>query len=1001
MIRSGLHIMSVYLVIFAMGMAPVNLRGQNVLTKHFTTTDGLRSNTIYSLMQDKQGFLWFSSDAGVTRFDGKSFQNYSIADGLSDNEILTIKQDSKGRIWFLGFNGTVSYMLNETIYNEHTDTVLRHIKSHTCFVDLFEDNEKRLWFITQGTGLMLDGNHLVHSPQLHVPMYAIVSDLQNAQYIHSIEGNFVYKNGNMKRAPQFLKTKKNGGYTFAPNGNLLFVSTLGVVLQKDTTQQLIIPFDTLLHQSVQFGLELSSDGLLWLTTNYGIYCYEYNHPEKKPVVYLKDILASSVLEDGEGNMWIGTLSEGLFQIPAWARHVSIINDDLKRERTPAYAISNIGNRIYIGEKNGSLKEVYQHTITDIKAANNNSYGAEMNKMIRSGSSLWAASTDNLIHYNSATGKAHIVFCPLLKGPGIQKIAATKGFTEGKHAMYAARNYSIIQFPKECSGYLPDSMSRDGLKNVPGCYATYLLLASERIYTLYEDKAGTLWYGAKEGLFSITNKRTTGHAHENELLQLRINSISETEDSTLVLAIHGHGIVFYKNGKIISHISTQNGLNNDVCRKLYVHKNMIYVATPSGVAILNYVNNRVLQTLVLNEANVLPFNDVNDVYADDRYIFIATSKGLVKINQKVLNHIKNYTPLLRLREIAVNDRIINSDTENRFTYKQNNITIHFIGLHYQLPREVHYRYRLKEDQLWKYTDNNSIDFTYLPPGKYRFEVQTKSGGSKWSAGVAYAFEITPPFWNTYWFMLLTFLCLSGLVWLIIRYRLLVARKKLLEKQRIEKQITSLEQEALQSMMNPHFIFNVMNSIQHFINSNDKRLANIYLSNFAKLIRINLTISYKKYIPLEEELNYLSLYLSFEKLRFGNKLNYTLTVDPSIDTEDVHIAVMMIQPFLENAIEHGILPLADGGTVTLSISPHNETALHITVTDNGTGIDTRFLDGGYTGSNESHAINITTKRLHLIAKAAGQQINFTYQHLHPEAKNKGTVVSFLLPVSAQTM
>ncbi len=989
-----------YLLLPTCSMIPVITYGQNVLFKHYTTTDGLPSNTVYSLMQDKQGFIWNSSDAGVTRFDGNSFQNYSIAEGLSDNEILTIMQDSRGRIWFLGFNGTVSYMLNGTIYNEQTDTLLRHIKSLSCFIEMFEDRENRLWFIAQNEGLILNGNHIIKSKDSKVPGYSFVSNLSNGQYIHSCTGNSIFRNGKTTPAPQLYTIKKNGGYTFLANGDQLFVSNQGIVFQKDTSQKLIIPFDSALNQAVQFGIELTSDSLIWVTTNYGIYCYRFKQPEIKPVIYLKDIISSSLLEDHEGNLWVGTLSDGVYLIPAWARHVQIVNDELRLDRIPSYAIGKVGEKIYLGEKNGNIKEVHNRSYKSITVADDKLHGSEMNKMISYGQSVWAASNEKLIHYNSLTGKGHIVYCKNFRTNTLEQTVAIKGFAEGKTYMLAARNYSVVLFPKECTGYLPDSLSPVRGQKIPGCFVTYVTSSNDRKYSVYESKTGTLWYGAKEGLCSMTDNKTNNHSKEHPLLKLRIISIGELEDSTLVLAIHGHGIVLYKNGQILQHLTTQTGLNNDVCRKLYVYKNHIYVATPSGVAILKYANGSVFQTLTLDESNILPFNDVNDVYADANYIFIATSKGLVNINQKVLSHIKTYVPLLRLNEVMVNDKIINLTKENLFTYTQNNFMIRFIGIHYQLPRTVRYRYRLNEDQLWKYTGNTLVEFTFLPPGNYSFELQTKSGGSKWSASIVYPFEIKPPFWNTYWFIALSLLSIAGFIVLTIKYRLSVARKKQQEKQRIENQITSLEQEALQSMMNPHFIFNVMNSIQHFINSNDKRLANIYLSNFAKLIRINLTISYKKYIPIEEELNYLSLYLSFEKLRFGDKLNYTIVVDPSIDTEDTHIAVMMIQPFLENAIEHGILPLSQGGELTLSIDAHNETALRISVTDTGTGIDSRYLTDGFMMLNESHAINITSKRLGLISKVAGQQISFTYSHLHPEAINKGTVVSFLLPLADKT-
>lgn len=210
------------------------------------------------------------------------------------------------------------------------------------------------------------------------------------------------------------------------------------------------------------------------------------------------------------------------------------------------------------------------------------------------------------------------------------------------------------------------------------------------------------------------------------------------------------------------------------------------------------------------------------------------------------------------------------------------------------------------------------------------------------------------------------------------------------------LTALEQKALQAMMNPHFIFNVINSIQHFINAGDKEAANRYLADFARLIRINSGFSGKSFVLLEEEIAYLQLYLSFEKLRFGEHLSYEIIIDPAIDLQSTSIAVMMIQPFLENAIWHGILPMNKKGNVCLQIDKESVKLLKIKVEDSGVGINNLFIDKNLlVRPNDTIMPCIAIQRLKLQKETSGHELYVRYKYLNPEQENKGTVVELVLP------
>ncbi|MBC7915918.1 MAG: histidine kinase, partial [Pyrinomonadaceae bacterium] len=191
-----------------------------------------------------------------------------------------------------------------------------------------------------------------------------------------------------------------------------------------------------------------------------------------------------------------------------------------------------------------------------------------------------------------------------------------------------------------------------------------------------------------------------------------------------------------------------------------------------------------------------------------------------------------------------------------------------------------------------------------------------------------------------------------------------RVKIQETLLAKTKIIALEQQALQAMMNPHFIFNVMNSIQHFITTKDTVMANQLLTGFARLIRKNLEICNKSYISIEEELAYLTLYLSLEKLRFGNKLNYEITIDPQIDKEETFIPSMLLQPFVENAIWHGIMPRETEGNIWIRLTVQNQNLLYICIEDDGVGIE-----NSYKSKNNDHisrGMELTRERITLLNK-----------------------------------
>jgi len=269
------------------------------------------------------------------------------------------------------------------------------------------------------------------------------------------------------------------------------------------------------------------------------------------------------------------------------------------------------------------------------------------------------------------------------------------------------------------------------------------------------------------------------------------------------------------------------------------------------------------------------------------------------------------------------------------HNNNYLTFQFVGITLQSPKKVQYRFKLEGlDKNWSALTNRS-EATYgnLPYGKYTFKVKAMNGDGYWSKELNYSFIIRPPWWRTWWAYTFFAVLFAGIIYALFRYRLNQIRVQHeigLQKHRA----TELEMQALRAQMNPHFIFNSLNSINMFILENNKLQASEYLSKFSRLVRLILQNSQEAFIPLERELEALELYLELEVLRFENKFEYKIGVDNEVDITVLKVPPLIIQPYAENAIWHGLMHKKEKGHLEIELYLEKE-ILFCKIIDDGIG------------------------------------------------------------------
>jgi hypothetical protein len=711
-----------------------------------------------------------------------------------------------------------------------------------------------------------------------------------------------------------------------------------------------------------------------------LFAYDASDFSIPPENYLKGMNTSFLLEDHEQNIWIGTFGDGVYMLPSWhktVRNYSTLNG--LRSNNVTCVTRDLDGNVNVGLNTGTVNVITDTGVSLFDTRSNGVNGNRIICMAFGDGGCWIGSDDNLRFVPKSSGAAILAY---IKRPGTPPIGTSitikdLSFRGGRMAVAASHGaYEGMSSPQRPADML--------LRNVRGY--------NGRIYAIFLDDKGTTWYSSVTGLHSFRDGSETAHASEDPALRLRITDIAATSDGALVLATYGYGVLFYKAGRILRWLTTTNGLSGNTCRKIFVHEDDVFLATSEGVTRLRWQGGKVTSVRTYTRAQGLLSNDVNDVFADDRELCVATSSGLTVLPLKDAASAPQAIPPLTFTGITAGGEKIDPDSSYTFRHHQNALSFTFSTPSFQSPDEIVYQYRIKDGQSWKTARQGSLNFPFLPPGNYHFQLRARIKDGPWSETKSFYFTITPPFWKTTWFEVLGVLVLAGVVYLLFRWRRKVAGNKQMEERQIERQIMNLEQQALQSMMNPHFVFNVMNSIQHFMNANDKHTANIYLSDFARLIRMNLDLASKSMISLEEEISYLNLYLSLERQRVGTRLGFSIEVDEDIDCEETMIPVMLLQPFVENAIWHGISGLKEEGHIAVRISRKNASVILVQIIDNGLGM---AGNGSRNHAHESKGLKLTQQRLDLIGKLSGQELYVQVLDGHHLGKPRGTTIELTLP------
>lgn len=912
----------------------------------YSTEQGLPQSQVTSITEDSSGYLWIGTLGGLARFNGKEFQTYSSKNGLINNEIRTLNYfDNK--LW-VGHDGGISFFDNEQIIKvpfsgtDKSKTVSRIIR--------FGD---KILVCSNGGGLFeLKGKKLIKRP-LGEEDYERIRDahrIGNKIYLATRKG-VIYSSNGVDFKP-YYKLPVESFSSICSNADFVVFTTYtaGVyLLHKKSGTWTFVPPDKVEYPI--FGSHIDSKNELWLHTQSGIIrrtndgAFSLLNEEKGLPVNM----VSCLYMDRNDHMWIGSQGKGFFRFPGSVftyydqstglpselflcgfqrkngdyvlgtydkgillktaqGEVRLLNTT---ESTLWAAVQNVNGKDWFGGQTALISMDERGNFTYYEE---NLPGTKITALYRiNQNQMYIGGSEGVARY---TGKSFIK----VGGASSLSIGTVRDFEIVNDTLYCATNLGVFKL--------------QGDKFIP------IFSKPIVVYNLERDDQQQLYFGTEDGLYRY-------HSGKTQRIEL----------------LHDPG------SNIINFMNFREG--------------DLYLGTNNGLFILSDLDNKTptMRRFGIGEGMVDLETNLNSGFFDNQGRFwFGTASGLICYNPKGPN-LESTRPLLNLKSIKLNyqsfDYTKYSDElwpnglpkSLRLPYTKNNLVFELDGISLVNHRGLRFQFLLEGlNTEWSpLTAVSSITFTSLPAGVYTLKMRAVDMDGRRSDEIVFPFEIAQAFYKTWWFFASLIALISILVITLFRIRL----KRINDRNEKElliyrSKLLALEQKSVNASMNRHFIFNALNSIQYFINTQDRLSANKYLTNFAQLIRKNLDAANAETdaVSLEEELSRIRLYLSLESMRFKDKFDYEIVLD-DLDAEEIKIPFMLMQPFVENAIMHGILP-NEGVFGHIWIHVYlNENVLHIVIRDNGIGINQSLeAKSEPDGDHRSQGVDITTKRIELL-------------------------------------
>ncbi|MCK4662164.1 MAG: histidine kinase [Bacteroidales bacterium] len=979
-----------YIIIIGFLAISLTVFSQSPTFRHYTVNDGLPSSEVFHVIQDSKGYIWFATNMGVSRFNGYEFENFDIQDGLPDNTVFEIYEDFKGRIWFIPFSCRLSYYYNDSIYQfPYNEKLIKCIKKpKPVKLSFYVDTLETVYFGIYAEGII----KITHKGMIERLFYDI-SEWVNIYIVDDIKPLISSTNSTfIKQSLSVFDNILNIKNKYNLENHPWIYPLIAIMNQKS---ELIFSNDKIIHKinsenhiiskkynEVIIWLSYDRNMNLWLGSLKGgvLYYKNGNFFSDYCKHYLINKSVSSVLEDNEGGFWFSTLQNGVYYLPSLNFQTYTKNDGLPNNQVNSIAIGN-DKRIWIGTNDSYVSLIKDSSIKIYKLSKDPSEVV---------STLLLNNCNNLV---VGTNR----YSYLIKNTKILKIKNNHPITVKKNNMPGPlRTISILQ--DKTGNYLIGGTF--GFTKICGNNVIYSSFYDDkfmnRVNSIFEKEDGSLLLGCLNGLWKYENKKYYYLGDTNKILKTRILDIKKCDyDNKIWLGSKGAGILIIDNDTIYQ-ITKKDGLTSNSITSLFIDKNIVWAATNNGLNKIKLKNSKNLDYKIetYTTINGLASNEIKQVIVRDSNVYLASNEGLTVFDFTKV-HPNNVPPPIYITKFKIMDKDTLLKSYYELPFHQNFISIDFVGLAYKNAGNLTYKYKLEgAGNNWVKTKNTQVQYPSLSPDKYTFLVIAQNEDGVWSEKPAsVSFIINPHFWKTWWFILLSF----TLIFIIVIFLYTVRIRNIKKRNELKGELIKIRQQALSSQMNPHFIFNSLNSIQNFIIENDKLSSNLYLSKFASLMRKVLNNSQKQTISLQEEIEALTLYIELEAMRFKDKFQFIINVDKNLNIELINIPPLILQPYVENAIWHGLMHKDCNGLLKIDFVLENNYVI-CCIEDDGIGREKAMeIKKKKQQTYKSLGTNITKKRLDLFNLLHQSEMQVVFHDLKDKNGNAiGTKVEIIFSV-----
>jgi hypothetical protein len=922
----------------------------------FTEENGLPSNKVYMVTQDVNGFIWCTTDRGIAMYNGENFTTYTTKNGLPINDMWKIYSSEDGKIWFFGKSNELGYIQNGKVYSFPSEQGKVLSPERFFFSDaMIGFNQGSISYVLhEGMWRKHELNdtlmqQMMRSKKEHYVKYAF-------SLINSIITYQDYKISFcdmhlkvLKEYPHFNKewdSRINNIWNGLYEGNKKFYLIIKDLLYIFDLQKKSVKIKPLPNRST--GLKVDAEnGQVILNGSAGKYLVQDDSIIELIAPFeLGNIEAQGYFEDSLGNIWISTLNDGILKYPVSNKSKIFFSGSNVQE------IEKANEMLYCAVENSGFYKIGKEGNPHMLGAENSQFyhldltpGQSIN--ISTNKEIFALEGDHIVR-KFFSYHWHYFFAKVLNAKCYFEIG-TDQYISARNALFHFVNEKLI-----------------GLYEFPG------------IYSINKYK-GCIILGTTTGPKLFYNNKI----YHAEYLKNKFVKKTTVFNECLLLATDGYGLHVYNNDSAYQ-IESSSGLS---INNIYVvNDSSFWLSTNSGAHEFLYLNNTFILRRSVLQSNGLVSNMVNDLLISGDTMFCATDQGLSIVDLKKLKLTNK--PNIIFRSISLNDSTYSSGENIQVVNTNNNVLrinfdIAYLNEHSQLRNT----YLIEPlDQEWKPLTSNNLTIEGLKPGKYNIHIRTKGFNQNMDEKTI-SFEIKPRWFEQRGFIF-SFVVFSIIGLLLAGYFIVsgIIRKRN-KRLTLENQLVNLELYALRSKLNPHFIFNTFNSIQLYINNNQLELSEKYLILLSKHIRNVFEFSHLQKISLEKEVSLLKDYLEIEKTRFGEKINIEIVVDPRIDLTNNYIPSMIVQPYVENSMVHGLFHKEGIGHLTVQFNFLNNTSYEVKIIDDGIGFSS-------IASERISSTKVNTERIKLINQGKDFHIDVKKSFLDESKKDRGTVITIIV-------